>query len=92
MPIKRIFIELSKESFENVYHSDLEIYSVKNCVAWIPVNFTTYNIYIIKLKFWLIDCLRRHIVQFRIVMSVSYDTLREKIQSFWPKKLSHWWN
>ena len=26
----------------------------------------------------LIDCLRRRVVQFRIVMSASYDTQREK--------------
>ena len=37
----------------------------------------------------LIDWLRRRVVQFRIVMSASYDTQREKIKSFWHKKLSH---
>ena len=38
----------------------------------------------------LIDYLRRRVVQSRIVMSASYDiSLREKIESFWPKKLSH---
>ena len=30
-------------------------------------------------------CLMRRVVQFRIVMFTSYDTLREKIESFWPK-------
>ena len=30
----------------------------------------------------LIDWLRRRVVQFRIVMSASYDTQREKIKSF----------
>ena len=38
---------------------------------------------------WLIDWLRRCVVQLRIVTSASYDTQTEKIKSFWHKKLSH---
>ena len=34
----------------------------------------------------LIDWLRRRVVQFKIVMSASYDTQTEKIKSFWHKK------
>ena len=33
MLIERIFIELTKESSENVYHRVMEIFIVKNCVA-----------------------------------------------------------
>ena len=39
-----------------------------------------FDIYILEPKSWLIDWLRRRVVQFRIVMSASYDT---------QKKLSH---
>ena len=37
------------------------------------------NIYVLKPKSWLIDCLRRRVVQFRIVMTASYNTQRKRI-------------
>ena len=36
------------------------------------------QIYILKLKSWLIACLRRGVVQFRIVMSARYDRYTER--------------
>ena len=48
-----------------------------------------FDIYILKRKSWLIDWLRRRVVQFRIVTSASYDIQTEKNKSFSHKKLSH---
>ena len=52
-----------------IYNGQQNIYK-KYSSIWYP--------YILKPKSWLIDWLRRRVVQFRIATSASYDTQKEK--------------
>ena len=76
-----VIISSMYETFLNSLHAILKI-----IILYIEFSLSIYWSWNLD---WLNACLRRRVVQFRIVISASYYTLRGKIESFWHEKLSH---